>query len=152
VVWFLASHILLAAVAGPPSDESILLSLLITEGGINPGEEFLTVASDGSVYLRRWRLASREPVEERWSIGAEGVARLLRAVEEGRFSGFPPQLNDAAGSAAAFTVRLAVRREGVERSVLAYRHGSPEVPQEFDRLVRQLRESVMAVRPTPPPP
>jgi len=152
MVWFLASPILLAAVAGPPPDSGVLLSLLSTEGGINPGEELLTVATDGSVYLRRWRLAGREPLEEHWNVGAEGVARLLQAVDESPFAELPAQLNDATGSAAAFTLRLVVRRRGVERAVLAYRHGSPEIPREFNELVKRLRDLLLSARPSSPSP
>jgi hypothetical protein len=128
------------------------LVLLTTEGGINPGEERITIEADGSVIVRTWRLSQASPLEERWAVSPDVVGTILDALEEADFPALPEVLNEARGSVVAFSTSMEVVTDGSRHTVTAYRHGSPPPPEEFVALARLIRESVLAARPSPPGP
>ncbi len=125
--------------------------LLATEGGINPGEERLTLEQDGSVLRRTWRLSQGSPREERWAAAPAVVEAVAAALEEARFFEFPELLNEVTGSVAAFSTTLEVRQDTRRHAVTSYRHGSPPPPQRFVELVQRIRELILASRPSPTP-
>ncbi|NWF99805.1 MAG: hypothetical protein HXY19_02520 [Thermoanaerobaculaceae bacterium] len=131
---------------------SFQLVLLSTEGGINPGEERITLDQDGSVLVRSWRLSQGSPREERWAVGPAVVEAVAAAIAEAQFFEFPELLNEATGAVAAFSTTLEVGTDSGRHSVTAYRHGSPPPPQRFVQLAQRIRELVLKARPSPPPP
>ena len=136
--------ILLLAVAGGASPAEFRLSLLITEGGENPGEERFELSADGDVMHYAWRLDNPQPVEERWSIGVPGVEKARKVLAGCRFLELPETVNQAQGAEAAYTVRLEVSEGERKRAVLAYSFGSPPVPDRFHRLVERIRAILTA--------
>jgi DNA-binding IclR family transcriptional regulator len=86
-----------------------------------------------------WRLASPQPAEERWSIGAEGVEKIRKALDGSRFLELADTLNRARGADAAYTVRLEALEGGRRHAVLAYKLGSPSPPVRFLKLVERFR-------------
>jgi|GEM_PF-7082793 len=143
--------ILLAAVGGAPPPPFSLV-LLATEGGINPGEERITLAADGSVTVRRWRLAQGGPLEERWAVGPEVVGAVQQALAEAGFDQLPELLNEAHGALVAFSTSLEVRHGDDRRTVTAYRHGTPPPPTAFVTLTTRIRDLILAARPSPEAP
>lgn len=144
--------ILLLVVAGGASPAEFGLSLLVTEGGENPGEERFELAASGDVVHSAWRLETPQPVEERWSIGASGVERAHKTLAACGFLELPETLNQAQGADAAYTVRLEVSNGEHKRAVLAYTLGSPPVPDRFHRLVERIRAILTADGRYPTPP
>jgi hypothetical protein len=129
---------LLVLAGGPPPAEP-RLSLLVTEGGENPGEETFDLSADGAVVHHTWRLASQQATEQRWSIGAEGVEKVRKALAGCRFLELAETLNQAQGADAAYTVRLEALEDGRRHSVLAYALGAPPPPERFLKLVGRIR-------------
>lgn len=129
---------LLALGGGPPPAE-LSLSLLVTEGGTNPGEERFELSADGAVVHHTWRLASQQAAEQRWSIGAEGVEKIRKALGGCRFLELADTLNEGQGADAAYTVRLEAVEDGRRHAVLAYKLGSPSPPERFLKLVQRIR-------------
>jgi hypothetical protein len=136
--------ILLLVVAGGASPAEFGLSLLVTEGGENPGEERFELSAGGDVMRYTWRLDNPQPVEERWSIGAPGVEKARKVLAGCGFLDLPETLNQAQGADAAYTVRLEVSDGERTRAVLAYSFGSPPVPDRFHRLVERIRAILTA--------
>jgi hypothetical protein len=131
--------VLLLVLAGEPPPAEFGLSLLFTDGGENPGEEQFELASDGAVVHHTWRLATPEPVEQQWTIGAEGVEKVRTSLARCRFLDLADVLNQAHGADAAYTVQLEVLDGGRGHAVLAYRFGSPPASERFLKLVEQIR-------------
>jgi hypothetical protein len=131
--------VLLLVLAGGPLPAELSLNLLVTEGGTNPGEERFELSADGSVVHYAWRLVSQRPAEERWSIGAEGVEKIRKALAGCRFLELADTLNRAQGADAAYTVRLEALEGGRRHAVLAYKLGSPSPPERFLKLVERIR-------------
>jgi hypothetical protein len=131
--------VLLLAFAGAPAPAEFGLSLLFTEGGENPGEERFELAVDGAVVHHTWRLSTPEPAEQRWTIGAEGVENVRKALAACRFLELAEALNQAHGADAAYTVQLEVLEGGRSHAVLAYRFGSPPPSGRFLKLVERIR-------------
>ena len=129
----------LLVLAGAPPAPELSLSLLVTEGGSNPGEERFELSADGSVVHHTWRLATRQPAEQRWSIEAEGVEKIRKALAGCRFLELAGTLNQAQGADAAYTVRLEAVEGGRRHAVLAYKLGSPSPPERFLKLVARIR-------------
>jgi len=136
--------ILLLVLAGGASPAEFGLSLLVTEGGENPGEERFELSANGDVVHHTWRLASQQPAEQRWSIGAAGVEKARRALAGCRFLELPATLSQAQGADAAYTVRLEVSDGELKRAVLAYSLGSPPAPERFLKLVERIRAILTA--------
>lgn len=143
---------LLLVLAGGPPPAEFGLSLLVTEGGANPGEERFELAADGTVVHHTWRLASPHPVEHRWNLGSEGVERVRQALAACRFFELPESLNQARGTAAAYTLQLEVREGGRSHTVLAYTAVSPPPPARFTTLVERVRDILTAGGRYPTPP
>lgn len=131
--------VLLLVLAGESPPAEPRLSLLATEGGKNPGEESFQLSADGAVVHHTWRLASLQPEEQRWSIGAEGVEKVRKALAACRFLELPETLNQAQGADAAYTLRLEALEGGRRHAVLAYLFGSPPPPERFLKLVERIR-------------
>ena len=131
--------VLLLVLAGGPPPVELSLSLLVTEGGTNPGEERFELSADGAVVHHTWRLASQQPAERRWSIGVEGVEKVRKALAGCRFLELADTLNQAQGADAAYTVRLEAVEGGRRHAVLAYKLGSPTPPERFVKLVERIR-------------
>lgn len=144
--------LLLLAVVGAPEGVPFRLVLLSTEGGINPGEERITLDEDGAVTVRRWRLAQKGALEERWAVPPATVAAVREALEDVRFDTLPEVLNEASGSVVAFSTSVEVRAGERRHTVTAYRHGTPPPPDVFVALVAKIRELLLAERPTIPAP
>jgi len=136
--------ILLLAVAGGVSPAPFVLSLLVTEGGENPGEERFELSASGDVVHCTWRLDNPQPVEERWTIGVSRVDQAPKMLAGCGFLALPETLNQAQGADAAYTVRLEVSNGEGKRAVLAYSLGSPKVPDRFHRLVERIRAILTA--------
>jgi len=136
--------ILLLVLAGGASPAEFGLSLLITEGGENPGEERFELSASGDVVHHTWRLEGQQLAEQRWSIGASGVESVRKALGRCSFLELPETLNQAQGADAAFTVRLEVSNGERKRAVLAYSFGSPPVPDRFHRLIERIRAILTA--------
>jgi hypothetical protein len=134
---FTLVYLLVLAGGLPPAEPR--LSLLVTEGGENPGEESFELSADGAVVYHTWRLASQQPVEQRWTIGAEGVEKVRRALSACRFLELAETLNQAQGADAAYTVCLEAVEGGRRHVVLAYSIGSPSPPERFLKLVERIR-------------
>jgi len=143
--------ILLLVLAGGASPAEFGLSLLVTEGGANPGEERFELSANGDVVHHTWRLESRQPAEQRWNIGAEGVERIRKVLAGCRFLELPDTLNQGQGADAAYTVRLEVVDGERRHAVLAYSLGSPPPPDRFLKLVARLRAILTGGGRYPPP-
>jgi hypothetical protein len=136
--------ILLLVVAGGASPAGFGLSLLVTEGGENPGEERFELSASGDVVHYTWRLETPQPVEERWSIGVPGVEKARKVLASCGFPDLPETLNQAQGADAAYTVRLEVSNGERKRAVLAYTLGAPPIPDRFHGLVERIRAILTA--------
>lgn len=126
------------------------LVLLSTEGGINPGEERITLESDGSVFVRTWRLSQASPLEERWAVSPDIVDAIVTALDQVDFHALPEVLNEARGAGVAFSTSLEVVTNGKRHTVTVYRHGTPPPPDAFVTLAKHVRDLILAARPCPP--
>lgn len=122
-----------------------LVTLVRTEGGINPSEEKVVFFEDGTVVRESWSLAQRERQRFRGRLDSRQLETLEELVGKAQAAGWPAALNEAQGVQAAFALSLTWRWQGQVRTVTGYTFGSPPLPQGFLEVTQALAELAQRV-------
>ena len=117
----------------------MVVAVITGQGGINPSQERLELSTDGTVTRRHSSLASKGGQPTTWSIGEAGVARVRERLARSPLDTWPAEVNQGRGSTTPFTLTVEVPGAGGVRGVTAHTMGTPAPPEEFVKLVSDLK-------------